>query len=453
MTPMRFLIIALTLTLQTPAGWDATLQRAQQFILDDRFADAIAILEGVLKSSPNFDPARYELADAHRMLALQAAIKGDAQEATKRRAFERAAAEYRRVAEGASDYKPLAVMKLMMVYGKDELDRPADLVPFARQYIQFSPGSAVGHASLANALTASGQEAAATAALLAARQAVGTDDAKLLATVIVEHVQNTKTSSASDLTALLDWADATLDRLLRDAPTDRGLLLTKAASASLRADRLATDPERKRALKVEADRAFKRFQDANPDRLPTSPDASPGALPPVPPPPPPPPPMPPGFEQAMADADKLLVAKRFAEAASVWDRLIASNPDFPPPHYLRANALLLAGQRPAVEAALKKARISIADAAVSRHMAVTYLFDMVTSNKTIAAADAKLLLAEARFMSDAALQANPTYWEAATYRALVVSMQAKFETDPAVIEKLTAEAARLRKEAEALRPK
>jgi hypothetical protein len=172
----------------------------------------------------------------------------------------------------------------MAVYGKDELDRPGDLVPFARQYIQISPQSAIGHAALANALTSSGQEAAATSALLAARKAVDTGDAKLLATVIVEHVQHTKTSSASDLTALLDWADATLDRLLRDDPADRRLLLTKAASASQRGDRLATDPERKRVLKIEADRALKRFEDANPDRRSDSPDPAPSALPPVPPP-------------------------------------------------------------------------------------------------------------------------------------------------------------------------
>jgi tetratricopeptide (TPR) repeat protein len=450
MPSMMMGIIALTLALQTPAGWDATYQRVQRLMLDDRYPDAVAILEGVLKSAPGFDPARYELADAHRMLALQAAIKGEAHEATRRRELERAAAEYRRVAEGTSEYRQLAVGKLILVYGKDELDRPADVVPFARQYVDISPGSAMGHAALATALTSTGQEAAATAALLAACKVVRTADAKLLATVIVEHVLNATSSSATDLAALLDWSDGTLDQLLRDAPNDRGLLLTKAASASFRAERLATDPARKRALTAEADRAFRRFQDANPDRRSDSPEPSPS---PLPPPPPPPPPMPPGFQQALSDAQKLMDAKRYAEAAAVWNALIKSHPDFPPPHYLRANALLLAGQRPAVEAALHAARTSISDAAVARHMAVTYLFDLVASNKTIAAADAKMLLAEARFMADDALQKDPTYWEAATYRALVVSMQAKFETDPAVIEKLTEEAGRLRKEAEALRPK
>jgi tetratricopeptide (TPR) repeat protein len=448
-----FLTIALVLTLQTPAGWDDTYQRVQQLILDRKTADAIVVLEGVLKASPGFDPARYELADAHRMLALEAALKGPAQEATKRRELELAAAGYRRVAAGTSEYRQLAIGKLVAVYGEGELERPGEVIPFARQYIKISPGSAFGHIALAQALTATGQERAATAALIAARTAVRAEDAELLATVIVDYIFKAKTSSTADLKTLVDWADQTLDRLLRDAPNDRGLLRTRAASALFRADRLETDPARQRVLKAEADRAFSRFVDANPDRGAVPPEPSPAALASVPPPPPPPPPMPRGFQEAMAEADKLMTGKRYTDAAALWEKLIKSNPEFPPSHYLRANALLLAGQRPAADAAIKTARTSIAATPVARHMAATYLFDMVTSNKTIAATDAKMLLAEARLMLDEALQKNPTYWEAAAYKSLVVGTQAKYETDQAVIKTLTEEADRLRAQAEALQPK
>jgi tetratricopeptide (TPR) repeat protein len=448
--------IALVIGLQTPAGWDAAFQRAQRLILDNKTADAIVVLEGVLKASPGFDPARYEIAEAHRMLALELALKGPSQDATKRREFELAAAAYRRVAVGTSEYKQLAVGRLLMVYGEDELNRPAEVVTFARQYVRISPGSAIGHAALAHALVATGREPAATAALLAARTAVRADDTQLLATVIVDYVLKAKTSSTTDLKALVDWADATLDRLLRDAPNDRKLLLTKAASALFRADHLETNPARKRALKAEADRAFGRFEDANPDRggVPSAPSSS--ALASVPPPPPPPQPpsaMPPGFVSAMAEADNLFAAKRYTDAAAAWEKLIQATPEFPPPHYLRANALLLAGQRPAVDAALKAARTSVGAAAEARYMAATYLFDMVSSNTTIAAADAKMLLTEARVMLDDALKKNPAYWEAVVYKSLVVRAQAKYETDPAVIKTMTAEADRLRAQAEAMRRK
>jgi hypothetical protein len=137
----------------------------------------------------------------------------------------------------------------------------------------------------------------------------------------------------------------------------------------------------------------------------------------------------------------------------VWEKLITSNPEFPPPHYLRANALLLAGQRPAAAAAVKAARSAIGAGPEARHMAATYLFDMASSNTTIAVQDAKMLLAEARLVLDDALSKNPKYWEAVVYKSLVVRTQAKYETDPAVVKKLIAEADRLRAQAETLRPK
>ena len=447
------LLVALLVSPQAPAGWDATYQRVLQLILDKKTPEAIAVLEGVLKSSPGFDPARYELADTQRMLALEAALKGPSQQTASRRELERAAANYRRVAEGTSEYKPLAAGKLLMVYGPDELNRPAELIPFARQYVQFSPGSAMGHITLANALLATGQEAAATAALLAARKAVRSEDAQLLATMIVEYALKTKTSSTADLKALVDWADGILDGLLNDSPKDRRLLLTRAASASFRADRLETDPARKRAAKAEADKVCSRFEDANPNRESGPPPPSASDLASVPPAPPPPPRMPPDYEKALLEGNNLMAGKQYIAAAALWDKLIKSNPEFPPTHYLRANALLLAGQRPAVDAALKAARTSISTDSVARHTAATYLFDMVTSNKTIAVADAKMLLSEALLMSDDALKKNPKYWEAAVYKSLVVRTQAKYETDPAVVRKLIAEADRLRAHAETLRPK
>lgn len=448
-----FLVVGLLTGSQAPAGWDATHQRVLQLILDKKTAEAIAVLEGVLKSSPGFDPARYELADTQRMLALEATLKGASQEATARREFERAAANYRRVAEGASQYKQLAVGKLLVLYGPDELNRPAEVIPFARQYVQISPESAIGHVTLANALMATGQEAAATKALLTARTAVRTGDALLLATMFVDYALKTKTSPAADLKALVDWADRVLDAELRQSPKDRQLLLTRAASASFRAERLETDPARKRALKAEADRAFSRFEDANPNRgaVPSAPPASEFAS--LPPPPPPPPRMPSDFEKAMAEGSNLVAGKQYTAAAALWEKLIKSNPEFPPPHYLRANALLLAGQRQAVDAGLKAARTSIGAGAESRHMAATYLFDMVTSNKAIAASDARMLLGEALLMADDALKKNPKYWEAVVYKSLIVRTQAKYETNPAVARKLIAEADRLRAQAEALRPK
>ena len=86
-------------------------------------------------------------------------------------------------------------------------------------------------------------------------------------TVIVDYLLKATTSSTGDLKALVDWADATLDRELRTYQNDRQLLMTKPAALALyRAERLETDPARKRVAKAEADRAFERFRAAHPNR-------------------------------------------------------------------------------------------------------------------------------------------------------------------------------------------
>ena len=42
----------------------------------------------------------------------------------------------------------------MRVYGEDELNRPSEVIPFAKQYIQIDPASPIGHITLARALLA-----------------------------------------------------------------------------------------------------------------------------------------------------------------------------------------------------------------------------------------------------------------------------------------------------------
>jgi tetratricopeptide (TPR) repeat protein len=440
--------LALNLTAAAPAAQDAAYQHALRLMVDHKPAEAIAALERLLRSWPDYDPARYELANAHRMQGLETALKGPSQGAEARRHFQLAAGQFRRLAEGSGDYKLLAIMQLVMIYGDDELGQPADVIPFARQYVALSPQSAAGHIALANALRSTQQEPAGAATLLAARNVVRADDSRLLATMMVEYVVKAQTSSTADLKSLLDWADRVVDGLLRAEPGDRNLLLTRAASASFRADRLESNPARKRALKLEADRAFERFEAANPNRAAAPPAPSFADLPP---PPPPPPPRPSGFDAAMADSDRLLASKHYAAAAAVWETLIKSNPGFPPAYYMRANALLLAGQRPAAEAAVKAARTSIGAAPDARHQAATYILDMVTGFSAIGADGARMLLREARTMLDDALQKRPDYWEATASKSDVLRMQARYETDPATVKSLTDEADRLSAQATALR--
>ena len=246
----------------TPPGWEATMMRGQQHVLDRKFADAIALFERVVKQAPAFDGGHYELAEAHRMQGLELALKGPSQQAAQRRHLETAATHYRRVADLRGEYHELGVMKLMMIYGEDELNRPADLVPAARMYVQVDPASASGHVTLAQALLATGQTVAATTTLLQARKVVKGDEERLLAVRSVDYVLKATGVPPADVRALLDYAQPVLDRLLKREPDDRVLVLAKMAVLQYRADVLETDPARKKALKAESDKLFERVRNA-----------------------------------------------------------------------------------------------------------------------------------------------------------------------------------------------
>ena len=87
---------------------------------------------------------------------MEAALEQPPQAAKRQRELELAAAGFRRVAEGTSEYKQLALGTLLRIYSEDELNRPAEAIPLARQYIRIDPASFIGHATLVRALTATG---------------------------------------------------------------------------------------------------------------------------------------------------------------------------------------------------------------------------------------------------------------------------------------------------------
>jgi tetratricopeptide (TPR) repeat protein len=356
-------LVVVALLLQAPAGWDATYLRGQQLMLDKKTADAIKLFESVVKASPTFDGAHYALGDAHHMLGLEAILRGPSQDAAKRRHLEAAAKHFRLAADRKGEYQQLAVGNLMRLYGEDELNQPEEVVIFARQYIQLSPTSSIGHITLARALKATGREAAATAAFLQARSAVPAADALLLATTMVDYAVQTKAASTADLKAMLDYADTIVDRGLKEYPKDRQLIVTKGASALFRAQRLETDPARKRASDAEASRMMDRLFELR-DKTPVAtPAAPPGFAEPD------------GYAAARTQAEGMMSRKQFSAAAGVYEKFVKSNPEFVEAHYFRVRALVLAGQGATIDASLKAARQAIPAAPEVRHMAASYELD------------------------------------------------------------------------------
>jgi hypothetical protein len=421
-------LIGLALFAQSPAGWDETSRRGQQLMLDNKTPQAIALFERVVKSAPDFDAAHYELGEAYRMRALELALQGPSQEQERQRHLGLAATHLQRAAAPAGLYEQLAWGKLMMLYGKDELNRPLELVNAARQYVRVSPSSVIGHVNLARALRTTGQDSAALAALMNARRQIAPDGAHLLAVTIVDFVATTSESRPADFKALLDYAEAPLKRAIADDPSDRQSVMAAAALFKVRAEKVETDPKRRAALLDESNRLFERFLDMNPNR-------GVADAPPVPAAP---------ADAARTQADALAARRQFVEAAAVYEKFTRSNPEFLPAHYLRIDALVRAGEAAAIDAALEAARRSVPATAEKRYEAATYLFDTVTHTKDIAAAEANKLLAAATVALDDALTQKPEYIEALVYKSLVLRTRAPYEPNAEKAAALTAEADRLR---------
>jgi len=114
---LALFMVATASDAQTPAGWDAAYQRAAQLILDHKTSDAIAIYQRIVRQAPDFQPARYELADALRLRALENILRNGSA-AARRQDFEQAETHFRFVRDHGGEYRPLAVMKLVSLYGE-----------------------------------------------------------------------------------------------------------------------------------------------------------------------------------------------------------------------------------------------------------------------------------------------------------------------------------------------
>jgi tetratricopeptide (TPR) repeat protein len=445
-----------TLGPQAPAGWDQTYQRAALLMTRGQAAQAITLLEQTVAQAPGFEEAEFELGKAHQFRAGELAIEGASQDALRRRHLEQAARVYKQVAARNGQYRQPALGWLLMVYDEDELGDPVERAAVAQQYIVMDPTSVMGHVARAVALRRSGHDVAAWAALDAACAAVSPDQAPVLARAILMQLTEAlpQTTGASqgattpdaavpkELARLLDYAEKAIDRELASGTPDRSAWLAKVAALTLRAQRLERDPARRKALEAEVEALFASNRAANMHKRAsnTAPDANAPTAPP------------PGFAEVSAKADALLAKKKYAEAAAIYQTVIASHPAFPPPHYLRVNALIRAGQSASVESALRAARKAIPVSYDSRYLGALLLEELVRKNATIGPTDGTRALTEAVALLDEALSLKPNDYAALTYKSLAIRGQARFASDPAAAERLTAEADRLREAARAAQP-
>ncbi len=120
-------LVAIATFAQAPAGWDDTDLRGRQLMVAGKTAEAIALFERAVSRTPNFEDARYALADAHRMRGLELAVENPSQPEASRRHMELAATHFRWVAERGTPYRQVAAGHLMELY-EDDLNQPREAI-------------------------------------------------------------------------------------------------------------------------------------------------------------------------------------------------------------------------------------------------------------------------------------------------------------------------------------
>jgi hypothetical protein len=136
---------------------------------------------------------------------------------------------------------------------------------------------------------------------------------------------------------------------------------------------------------------------------------------------------------------------RPADAEALARDAVKRYPTDPASHAMLVKILATTGQSNAVGAVLATARTAVPTTPEARQKLGVYLYDVVSRDPKLPAADARALVAEANAAFDRALESKPEYMEALVYKSLALRLQAeRFEPDAARARALIAEADRLR---------
>ena len=396
-------------------AWDQTRQRALELRLKGRDGEAIAVLERFLTSSPQHVEAIYELSDAHLGASLTLAMQPDSNPVARRRHLETAAAQFRRVLAANTEYRPLALIKLAMVFDPDGLDRPAEREPLARALVESDPASVVWRVKQARALKALKRDTDAVKVLRAGASALEGDALVTLGMSIVEDVSDWPSLAPRDARTLLDEAVAIADRMAAVDPGRRDLYGIKSAALQVLGTQIERDPARQRALKAASEAAFEKLQALGTADAATPPVAQVPSDPTAPPA---------GWAEALDSGTTLTARGQHMEAAVVYETFARAHPAYPPTHYARIGALLRAGRAERVPDLLGAARAAAPRTAPMRHLMGVWLWDVVKSNTSLPRADARLLVDEANRVLDEAIALDPSLVEALVYKSLVLRQQA-----------------------------
>lgn len=290
-------LILLLFSIGATQSHDAVLKQALQLLLDNKDAQAIALLDPLVAKNPNAADLHEMLATAHSASAEK--LEGDATNAARRRThLEAAATHFKRTIELTHVNVASNLGSLVEIYSPAGLNLPGPEETYARRLVDDHPTLTSGYAPLARVLAHSNRMTEAAAVLARARSTIEPDRQEFVATQLMEQVKLLPASATAAARLLLDEAMRIADALIAASPKKGEPVMFKSVVLETQANRVISDPARRTAMVAESKQLWERGRQLN-AALHAN-DAPP--LPPAPPVPPP-------------------IEARHREGVDLWDKV------------------------------------------------------------------------------------------------------------------------------------
>jgi tetratricopeptide (TPR) repeat protein len=249
---------------QAQTGLEAERTRALELRLDNRTAEAVAVLEAAVTKYPREAGVHYELADALLEQVRVEALSGSPA-ADRVSRLERAATLFRRAMTLDPQYRQLAAAKLVSVYEEEGFERPAEVERLSRDLMAMDAASGIWAIKLAHSLAAQQRCGDAGRVLVETRATVDADRRLLLGMSMTDLFMKCPDMPLGDARPLLEAAEAIAAEALKTTPDDRDVVLLQAAALTALASRLPDGAE-KTAIEARGAEVTSRFMDLNPGR-------------------------------------------------------------------------------------------------------------------------------------------------------------------------------------------
>ena len=279
---MTWLLLALWLG--TAQSHDAAVKQAFQLLLENKDAQAIALLDPLVAKHPNAADLHEMLATAH--VASAEKLAGNAAAAARRRThLEKAATHLERTIELTHVNRASNLDSLVEIYSPAGLNQPAAEETHARRLVDDHPTLTSGYAPLARLLANSNRMTEAGAVLAKMRTSIEVDRQEHVATRLMNEVKVLPASATRAARLLLDEAMRIADALIAASPTNGEPVMFKSVVVETQANRLETNAARRAEMIAESKTLWERGRELNKARHANDP-----------PPPPPAPTVPPAAE-------------------------------------------------------------------------------------------------------------------------------------------------------------